>query len=61
MLEEPQRSNCLPMGCSCRQRRVTVPLLGDSPCGWQSSSCPQGRFSPSQEGELGTLEVPCLA
>lgn len=40
VLEEPQRNDCYPMGCSHWQRWVVVPLLEDSPGGWQSSSRP---------------------
>lgn len=40
VLEEPQRNDCYPMGCSHWQHWVVVPLLEDSPGGWQSSSRP---------------------
>lgn len=56
--EEPQRSGCLPMGCSCWQRRGSVPLLWDSPGGCQSLSCPRGRFTPSQGGERAPSRCP---
>lgn len=46
VLEEPQWSDCLPTGCSRRQRLVTVPLLRDSPGSLAELVLPAGMIYP---------------